>query len=265
MTPQEEYALSFSLDQHIPTKVNENKLKTEFESFFYHIQKYTSNLDQQIQDELKTKIKRTCENYSKVKVPYKFQHVIDNLSKNESIIIMRQDKGRGVTILDRKDYIEKCLNILDTKQFRKLNKDPTKTLERKMQRAVTKMKCHLEEKEYKKLYPTDWKPGLFYGTAKVRKLKIGEGLKELTVRPIISNIGTAIYKTAKHLNTLLIPLTKSQYNILSTDDFIQKRKSERIPKGFEMISFDVKNLFTNVSLHENDRNNFVENLPGKGN
>ena len=129
MTPQEEYALSFSLDQHIPTRVNENKIKTEFESFFYQVQKYTSNLDQQIQDELKTKIKRTCENYSKVKVPYKFQHVIDNLSKNESIIIMRQDKGRGVTILDRKDYIEKCLNILDTTQFHKLSKDPTKTLE----------------------------------------------------------------------------------------------------------------------------------------
>ena len=30
---------------------------------------------------------------------------------------MRQDKDRGVTILDHKDYIEKCLNILDTKQF----------------------------------------------------------------------------------------------------------------------------------------------------
>ena len=28
LTPQEEYALSFSLDQHIPTKVNENKIKT---------------------------------------------------------------------------------------------------------------------------------------------------------------------------------------------------------------------------------------------
>ena len=45
---------------------------------------------------------------------------------------MRQDKGRGVTILDRKDYTEKCPNILDTKQFRKLSKEPTKTLERKM-------------------------------------------------------------------------------------------------------------------------------------
>ena len=53
LTPQEKYALSFSSDQHIPTKVNQNKIKTEFESFFYQVQKYTSNLDQQIQDELK--------------------------------------------------------------------------------------------------------------------------------------------------------------------------------------------------------------------
>ena len=51
---------------------------------------------------------------------------------------MRQGKGRGVTILDRKDYIEKCMSILDTKQFRKLSKDPTKTLERKMQRVLRK-------------------------------------------------------------------------------------------------------------------------------
>ena len=75
------------------------------------------------------------------------------------------------------------------------------------------------------MYTIGSKPGLFYGTAKVHKLKIGEGLKELTVRPIISNIGTATYETAKYLDTLLTPLTKSQYNILRTDDFIQKIKS----------------------------------------
>ena len=230
--------------------MNKNKIKTEFESFLYQIQKYTSNLDQQIQDELKSKIRRTCENYSKGKVPYSFQHLIDNLSKNRNIIIMRQDKGRGVTILDRKNYIEKCLNMLNTKQFRKLSKDPTKTLERKIQRVLRKTECHLEEKEYKKLYPTGSKPGLFYGTVKVHKLKIGEGLKELTVRLIISNIGTATYETARYLNTLLTPLTKSQYNVLSTDDFIQNIKNERIPKAFKMISFDVKSLFTNVLLHQ---------------
>ena len=73
LTSEEEYALSFSLDQHIPTKNNTNNIKTEFESFFYHIQKHTKNLDQELQDELKTKIRRTCENYSKLKVPYKHQ------------------------------------------------------------------------------------------------------------------------------------------------------------------------------------------------
>ena len=104
----------------------------------------------------------------------------------------------------------------------------------------TKNKCHLEEKEYKKLYPTGSRPGLFYGTAKAHNLKIGEWSKELTIRPIISNIGTTTYEAAKYLNTLLTPLTKSQYNILSADDSIQKIKSERIAKEFQIISFDVK-------------------------
>ena len=91
-----------------------------------------------------------------------------------------------------------------------------------MQRVLGKIKCHLEEKEYKKLYPTGSKPGLFYGTAKVHKLKIGEVLKELTARPTISNIGTATYETAKYLNTLLTPLTKSQYNILTQMTSLKK-------------------------------------------
>ena len=81
-------------------------------SFFYYIQKHTKNLDQELQDELKTKIRRTCENYSKFKVPYKHQTIIDILSRNTDIIILKQDKGRGGTILNCKDYIQKmCVNI----------------------------------------------------------------------------------------------------------------------------------------------------------
>ena len=66
------------------------------------------------------------------------------------------------------------------------------------------------------MHTTGSKPGLFYGTAKVHKLKIGERLKELIVRPILSNIETATYETTKYFNTLLTTLTKSQYIILST-------------------------------------------------
>ena len=169
-TPEEEHALSFGLDDHIPKKQNDIKIKTEFESFYYQILKHTNQLDQRRQDELKSKIRRTSENYSRIKVPYKYQKIIDNISRNKDIILIKQDKGRGVVILDKKDYIEKCINILDSKQFEKLKKDPTKTLENKMQRTLRIIKKHLDENEYRRMYPTGSRPGLFYTTAKVHKL-----------------------------------------------------------------------------------------------
>ena len=45
-------------------------------------------------------------------------------------MILKQDKGRGVTKLNRKDYIQKCVSILNTSQFRELDTDHTKSLER---------------------------------------------------------------------------------------------------------------------------------------
>ena len=118
-----------------------------------------------------------------------------------------------------------------------------------MQRTLQKIKQHLDENEYKRMYPTGSRPGLFYTTAKVHKLKTGEGLNELTMRPIISNIGTATYETAKFLNSLLAPLGKSDRSILNRKAFVNQVKDQRIPEGYKMISFDVKNLFTNVPLN----------------
>ena len=103
---------------------------------------------------------------------------------------------------------------------------------------------------YNRLYQTSSKPGSFYGTAKVHKLKEKEGVDKLTLRPIISNIGTATYEIARYLAELLAPLGKSKHTISNTKDFITRLKTERIPKRFKMISFDVKSLFTNVPLEE---------------
>ena len=114
-TSEEEYPLLFSLNQHTPTtKNNTNTIKNELESFFYHTRKHTKNTDQHQQDELKTKIRRKYENYSKLKVPYKHQKVIDKLSNNTDLIILRQDKVRDVTILVRHNYIQKCVSMLNT-------------------------------------------------------------------------------------------------------------------------------------------------------
>ena len=96
-----------------PTKQNDIKIKTEFESFYYERLKHNNQLDQRRQDELKSKIRRTCENCSQINVPYKYQKIIDKISRNKDTILIKQDKGRGVVILDKKHYIEKCINLLD--------------------------------------------------------------------------------------------------------------------------------------------------------
>ena len=138
--------------------------------------------------------------------------------------------------------------MLETQQFTKLTVDPTKTLEGQIQRAVRKIKPHLTEKEYKTVYPSGSRPGKFYGTAKIHKLKANEGVEKLPIRPIISNINTASYKLAKYLAKLLRPLASSDYTVSSSKDFIDKWKNQRKLRGMKMISFDVTSLFTNVPL-----------------
>ena len=91
---------------------------------------------------------------------------------------------------------------------------------------------------------------MFYTAAKVHKLQSGEGLNELTMRPIISNIGTATYETATSLNSMLAPLGKSDCSILDKEEFVKQVKSQRIPEGYKITSLDVKSLFTNVPLKE---------------
>ena len=104
------------------------------------------------------------------------------------------------------------------------------------------------------MYPTGSRPGLFYTTVKLHKLQNAEGLNELTLRPIISNIGTTTYETAKFLNSLLAPLGKSDLSILNTEAFVNQVRGQKLPEDYKIISFDVKSLFTNVALNETIEN-----------
>ena len=128
--------------------------------------------------------------YHNSKTANKYKKVIDRLSKDNNIIINKQDKGHGVVTLDRTKYIDKCLSMIATKQFSKLDYDPTSKLESKVQRSLRKIKSKLPENVYKKLYPTGSYPGKFYGNAKVHKLSTNN-IDDLTLRPILSNISTA--------------------------------------------------------------------------
>ena len=105
-------------------------------------------------------------------------------------MLLQQDKGRGIVIINR----NKFLSILNTKQLRKLDRNPTKPVEAKSLRALRKIKSLLSNQEYLKIYPTGSGPGKFYGMAKQDKIPVNGTINDLSLRLIISNIGRASYQ-----------------------------------------------------------------------
>ena len=197
---------------------------------------------------IKPKLRNTCKKYCNIKVPYAHRKIIYNLSKRDDIVILKQDKGRRVVIMDKTKYTEKCLIMFSAKQFLNVETDPTKPLEIKIQRILRKIKSKVSEQEYKRLYPTGSRPRKFYGTAKIHKLSLNGKVDDLPLRPIVSNINTATYNLPKFLSKLMAPLCESEYTVKNTKNFVDNIKKENIQKGYKMVSFDVKSLFTNVPL-----------------
>ena len=106
---------------------------------------------------------------------------------------MNQDKRSDVVILDKNKYTQKCLEMLNTKQFSKSSIEQTKKTEANIQRVLQKIKNKLTIQEYYRLYPTESCPGKFYRTARIHKLKLNDKVDQLPIRLIVSNIGTATY------------------------------------------------------------------------
>ena len=100
--------------------------------------------------------------------------------------------------MNRSKCIDKCLSIIISNQYLQVDKDPTASIERKVQETLSKIKGKIPSLLYSKIYPIGSSPGRFYGTAK--------NCRRLPLRPIISNIGTATYELAKYLAQILKPL-----------------------------------------------------------
>ena len=97
---------------------------------------------------LKTNFLNAYNKYSKVKINSDDKNIIEGLYKNDKIAGLRQDKGRGVVILNKTDYINKCEAFLNGTEFEELPNDPTKSFQRKVQDKIRTMKKKFTEAEY---------------------------------------------------------------------------------------------------------------------
>ena len=72
--------LSYGLDQHIPLNLKKTDIEAEFEQFYHGLLKDISNIPEENLSMLKTKLCSICEKYARIKVPYKYQQTVKELS-----------------------------------------------------------------------------------------------------------------------------------------------------------------------------------------
>ena len=124
-------AFSDGLDHQIPIRNNRSNISTEFKYFYQNLLNDISHIPEVQLSQVKTKLRDACEKYCRMKIRYKHRKTIKNLSKRDVIIILKQYTGRGV-LMDKNKYTEKCMLLLNTKQFKKRDNDPTLTTEGKI-------------------------------------------------------------------------------------------------------------------------------------
>jgi len=176
-------------------------------------------------------------------------NALKSLKEDPNIIITRPDKGKGVVILERNEYITK-VNILlsDHTKFKMLGNEPFSKiiqLEDKLNRMLKCLKDSdaISSDTYNQLRASGSLPGMLYGLPKIHK-------PDVPIRPILSALKTFNYNLAKFLVPILKPITTNEYTVHNSFDFAKQLSTISLENNVIMASFDIQSLFTNIPLKE---------------
>jgi len=179
----------------------------------------------------------------------KYHRMLQDLRKDDSIIITRPDKGRGVVILEKADYISKMNVILnDTTKFECLTRDITISRELTLTTLLRKLKKkgQISEQFYDMARPSGSNPGRLYGLPKIHKKDQG-----IPLRPVLSSIGAYNYGLAKALKLILSSMIENTTTIKNSATFINELQSlPSSASSYKMVSFDITSLYTNIPIDE---------------
>ena len=136
------------------------------------------------------------------------EQAIKSLRSNEQILITKPDKGSGVVILNKSDYIQKMGYILDDKtKFFNMGSvdqhDNTAKTEQKLQKRLLDLVNQkiLTRDIYDRIRPTGSQRPRMYGLPKMHR-------EDMPLRPILSMIGSSQHELAKWLSEVLSPVLK---------------------------------------------------------
>ena len=179
---------------------------------------------------------------------------IKELKRNNNIVISRPDKGNGVVILNREDYVKKMNVILTDSKFEALGdadtNDRTLQQERALQAFLLRA-CKagdLPRDIYNRIRPVGTTRPRMYGVPKIHK-------PEVPLRPILSMVNAPQQELAKWLAEVLRPVVHkySKHTIRDSFEFCQNIDSFQNAHNTAdmfMCSFDITSLFTNIPLEQ---------------
>ena len=128
------------------------------------------------------------------------------LQSDTSIVILPADKGRSTVILNREDYLEKCMDHINNGPYQLLNKDPTTKIKTKTLKQLKVLKDNefTDNKLYYYLKPTDSPAPRFYGQPKIHKPRV-------PIRPASYN-GSLLYNLNKYIANILKAYVRDENN-----------------------------------------------------
>ena len=152
------------------------------------------------------------------------KEAIKTLREDSSWVVLTADKGVALVVMDKNQYIEKCMALLNDTKTYKPCKDTTKKLHREVQESLRKLNREhgssrlydWSKLHYNCLLPTgNSSPApRFYGLPKIHKANC-------PMRPIVSACGTATYQLAKFLTKILQKVYRDNHIICQGQQELQ--------------------------------------------
>ena len=253
LSKKEEFLLSLGLDFCLPNfKPSFSKFFLPFELFFNRLSHLPSHIDLETARQSIQSIAHKAFSSYKVNNWFPFLKkqdfdILKKLSSKKDLVICRPDKGKGVVLLNRTDYVSKMNEILsDETKFAYVG-DPQFSIifkiEDKVNRALKQFRDNdiINDQTYHSLYSSGSAFSSLYGLPKVHK-------PNAPLRPILAAYNSPNYSIAKFLVPLLSDISTNQYSLKNSSSFVPEILEQ--DSNTFMTSFDVKSLFTNVPLIE---------------
>ena len=257
LSEREKFLLSFGLNFCLPIT------KLKFNRYFLSFESLVNRLKQQIilpgkdfafmVKQIQSTAYKFFFNFKSVECPIFTRddiNILKNLGKKRDVVISKPDKGNGVVIQNREDYVEKMSAILDdATKFRKMqNTDPYHRNilnEDKINRLLANLKKgnFISDEEYNKCYASGCSPAILYGLPKVHKPNV-------PLRPVVASYNTPAYNLAKFLVPFLNSITDSTFSLKNSYELVNELGNFDLPNQYFLCSFDVTSLFTNIPLNE---------------